>query len=176
MTTCFIILNVFSQVFGDKIYDETVILSHVVDLSQSSVTLSGAKVFTLKRPIIAIVCYLRGQLLWVIIIWDLMNRTPITLHFCLILHFPPTSPGLTGGSEVTEIRRWSRLVIVWEERRPSQRIHSVRLGSDNLVINWMRTERQRWKIKTTARTYKQIFSFLRHRRSLHSCLFSPFVS
>jgi len=30
-------------VFGDKIYDETVILSHVVDLSQSSVTLSGAK-------------------------------------------------------------------------------------------------------------------------------------
>jgi hypothetical protein len=30
-------------IFGDNIYDETVILSGVVDLSQSSVTLSGAK-------------------------------------------------------------------------------------------------------------------------------------
>ena len=82
MTTCFIILNVFCQVFGDKIYDETVILSHVVDLSQSSVTLSGAKVFTLKRPIIAIIGYLRGQLLWLIIIWDLMNpHTHYPTHY-----------------------------------------------------------------------------------------------
>jgi len=29
--------------FGDKIFDETLVLSHVVDLSQSSVTFSGAK-------------------------------------------------------------------------------------------------------------------------------------